>query len=209
MSQRSTDRQNARFLSELCGSALAKRLGISKITTGNLRKFDRAYLEKFPYLKNYLGNLRHKKVLEIGLGYGTLGQVIASEGADYHAIDIAEGPARLMHLRLSRINKKKPPKVQITTALNIPYKNGSFDEVFAIGCLHHTGNIKKSVEEIFRILKPKGKAVVMLYNRNSLRYLAAVFNYFRNREFFKGKTLTEYIRGRYDDNSQGEAAPYT
>lgn len=207
--QRDTDRKNAKFWNELCGSALAKRLGIRKITPKNLRRFDQAYMKKFPYLRRYLGHLRNKTVLEIGLGYGTLGQVIASQGADYHAMDIAEGPARLMHLRLSGINGEKPPKVQIASALNIPYKNGSFDAVYAIGCLHHTGNIKKSVEEIFRILKPKGKAVVMLYNRHSLRYLAAVFNYFRNREFFNGEMLGEYVRGRYDNNSQGEAAPYT
>jgi ubiquinone/menaquinone biosynthesis C-methylase UbiE len=207
--QRDIDGKNARFWDELCGSALAKRLGIKRITPSNLRRFDRAYMKKFPYLRRYLRNLRNKRVLEIGLGYGTMGQVIASKGTDYHAMDIAEGPARLMHSRLSRIYGEKQPKVQIASALNIPYKNGSFDYVYAIGCLHHTGNLKKSVMEVFRILKPKGETIVMLYNRHSLRYLAAVFNYFKNREFFKGKSLNEYVRGQYDDNSQREAAPYT
>lgn len=35
-----------------------------------------------------------KKVLEVGLGYGTLGQLIASRNADYYSADIAEGPSR-------------------------------------------------------------------------------------------------------------------
>lgn len=209
MSKLNISQRNAKFWDELCGSALVRRLGIKKITTENLRRFDVAYMKKFPYLKQYLKNLHHKKVLEIGIGYGTLGQAIAMKGADYHAMDIAEGPVRLMHLRLSKINGEKPPKAQIASALDIPYKDESFDCVYTIGCLHHTGNLKKSVTEVYRILKPKGKAIVMLYNRHSLRFIAALFNYFRNREFFKGKSINEYIKGQYDDNIAGEAAPHT
>ena len=34
------------------------------------------------------------RLLEIGLGYGTLGEALARRGANYHGLDLAEGPGR-------------------------------------------------------------------------------------------------------------------
>lgn len=48
----------------------------------------------------------------------------------------------------------------------------TFDYVYSIGCLHHTGDVPRSIEEVHRVLVPGGRAVVMLYNRHSLRRMA-------------------------------------
>ncbi len=40
------------------------------------------------------------RVLEIGLGYGTVGQLLAQAGAVYHGLDIAAGPVEMMRQRL-------------------------------------------------------------------------------------------------------------
>jgi len=42
--------------------------------------------------------------------------------------------------------------------------------VYSNGVLHHTPNTRQVVREIFRVLKPGGRAIVMMYAENSLHY---------------------------------------
>jgi ubiquinone/menaquinone biosynthesis C-methylase UbiE len=215
--QGDVDRKNSEFWDELCGSGLAKSLNIDAITVESLKRFDAAYLEIYPYLDRYVlnENLSEKKVLEIGLGYGTLSQLIASTGCDYFGLDIATNPVKMVQYRLSQLGKKnKESQVIVGSALSIPHYDQSFDYVYSIGCLHHTGNLTQSLSEVFRVLKPGGKAIIMLYNRNSFRQLVQVpwqkFKQFFNRQQkAKNQNFSAFVRSLYDSNAVGEAAPHT
>ena len=212
MQQKVIDTQNAAFWSELCGTGLARSLGITEITPETLAKFDQAYMKMYPYLSDYVTtqDLADKKVLEIGLGYGTLGQFLALRGCDYYGLDIAKGPVDMMAYRLEYIGKKSDDHVRRGSALEIPFSDESFDFVYSIGCLHHTGNIPKGVSEIYRVLRPNGKAIVMLYNRHSYRLLFQVpLHRMINKIFAKNRDLEEHVRSLYDTDSKGEAAPHT
>ena len=46
--------------------------------------------------------LRDRDVLEVGLGYGTVGQKIAESGARYTGLDIAQGPVDGLNHRLAQ-----------------------------------------------------------------------------------------------------------
>ncbi len=84
MSQSESDTKNTEFWDELCGSGLARSLGISEASPENLRRFDEAYMRLYPYLKKYVVDeaLGGKKVIEIGSGFGTLGHLLASRGCE-------------------------------------------------------------------------------------------------------------------------------
>jgi SAM-dependent methyltransferase len=213
VSQSETDARNAAFWNELCGSGLARSIGINDRTPESLRKFDEAYMTMYPYLARYVTaeNLTGKRTLEIGLGYGTLGQLIASRGCQYHGLDIADGPVEMMRYRLALLGTETAARVQKGSALDIPYPDGTFDYVYSIGCLHHTGDLPKAVSEVHRVLAPGGRAVVMLYNRHSFRQLAQL----RMRyvwEVLTGRrrdSFGEAVRARYDSNAAGDAAPHT
>lgn len=212
--QQQRDQKNAEFWNELCGSSLARFLGITEINVETLRQFDKAYMDYYPYLAGYVTNerLKDRRVLEIGLGYGTLGNLIASQGADYYGIDIAQGPVRMIQYRLELLGQKDIIKGHEGSVLALPYPDMSFDYVYSIGCLHHTGDLMMSVSEVHRVLKPGGKAIIMLYNRHSFRQLVNVsLMTLRNRSlFFKRRAnMQEHIRALYDTNTKGEAAPYT
>ena len=102
MSQQAVDDRNAAFWDTLCGWNLAQRAGITGQGQDDLRRFDELYLGFYPYLERYVpADFGGKKVLEVGLGYGTLGQLIASRGANYYGADIAAGPVEIMRRRLS------------------------------------------------------------------------------------------------------------
>jgi SAM-dependent methyltransferase len=207
MSQPAVDTQNAAFWDTLCGWNLARSAGITGNGEDDLRRFDDLYLGFYPYLENYVPeDLGGKKVLEVGLGYGTLGQLIASRNADYYGADIAEGPVENMRRRLSWLSLPEDHVVQ-ASVLELPFEDATFDYVYSIGCLHHTGDLGRSVQEVHRVLVPGGRAVVMLYNRHSLRRLRyAAVRTFRGR---RGRSLDDELRGVYDAHDSGEPAPHT
>jgi SAM-dependent methyltransferase len=167
--QQSVDAENAEFWNELCGTGLARSMGITEHTLDALRKFDQAYLEYYPYLLQRIpaSTMASQRVLEVGLGYGTLGQKIVEAGAIYTGLDIADGPVRMMRHRL--LLQQLPGSVRQGSVLDCPFADGSFDCVVAVGCFHHTGNTQRAVDETWRILRPGGRAFVMVYNKYSLR----------------------------------------
>jgi ubiquinone/menaquinone biosynthesis C-methylase UbiE len=211
--QNQIDSKNAQFWNELCGSSLVRSIGILEVTSENLRRFDDAYLSMYPYLWDYVEKeeLEGKRILEIGLGYGTLfGKVLSSTDCEYYGLDIAEGPVAIMRYRLSLLGRGRRERIQVGSALDIPYIDECFDYVYSIGCLHHTGNLPRAIREVYRILKRGGKAIVMLYNRHSFRQcihaplirIVALFS--------KGHPdCTQRVRALYDQNVSGEAAPHT
>jgi len=84
--------------------------------------------------------------------------------------------------------------------------------VVAIGSLHHTGDLAKSVNECFRLLRPDGKFVFMVYNSLSYRRFwqepKATFKLWRDekRQSYKVSQLTrDSDRFTYDSNSTGIA----
>jgi SAM-dependent methyltransferase len=53
-------------------------------------------------------------------------------------------------------------------AEELPFVNATFDVVYSFGVLHHTPRVDAAVAEVHRVLKPGGRALIMLYHRNSL-----------------------------------------
>jgi SAM-dependent methyltransferase len=216
MTQSEIDAKNVEFWNELCGSGLARSLGITEISPENLRRFDEAYLDFYPYLLDYikLGNMAGKRVLEIGLGYGTLGQKMFEADADYTGLDIAIMPVKMMQHRL-RMNRI-PGTVIRGSIIGCPFKNDCFDFVISIGCFHHTGDVKSCVDETYNILKPGGKAIIMVYNQFSYRQWykwprETCLAFLRDIRFLSkiNNRSTVEQRKAYDASQTGEAAPET
>ena len=202
--------RNAAFWDELCGSHLARQIGVADASPEALARFDRAYLDLYPYLLDYFPReaVHDRRLLEIGLGYGTLSEALARRGADYHGIDIAAGPVRMVQARLERIEGARPEQVKQGSALELPFPDETFDEVAAIGCLHHTGDLFGAIAEVRRVLKPGGRVVLMVYNRHSMRRaLAAPRQAVARRRDRTGADAA--LRARYDASVSGEAAPHT
>ena len=205
--QASTDQRNAAFWDELCGSALARQIGVEDASAASLARFDEAYMATYPYLESYVpASLAGAELLEIGLGYGTLSSLLISRGARYHGVDIAPGPVEMVRhrLRLAGQGDDAEERVIQGSALELPFEDGRFDWLYTIGCLHHTGNTPRAVTEVHRVLRPGGTAVVMLYNAHSLRQLLKV----RLPALLRRRRSADQQAAMYDTNAAGEAAPH-
>jgi ubiquinone/menaquinone biosynthesis C-methylase UbiE len=211
LQQQQIDAANADFWSELCGSYVARTVGIEDASAESLVRFDRAYLDMYPYLQRYLPWNSGERVLEIGLGYGTVGKLLAERNLDYHGLDISAGPVAMMIHRLELLGVSDPSScVTQGSALAIPHPDASFDVVVSIGCLHHTGDLPQAVREVHRVLRPGGQAMVMVYNRHSFRHLVMLPAMALRRGLWRNpRRRTEFVRAIYDSNAVGSAAPAT
>jgi ubiquinone/menaquinone biosynthesis C-methylase UbiE len=209
--QTQIDERNAAFWDELCGTGLAAELGITEQSPESLARFDAAYMRMYPYLDRYLPTEKSRgmRALEIGLGYGTVSQILAERGLDYHGLDIAPGPVEMVRYRLQTLGVDDPRgRVRVGSVLEMEHPDQSFDHVVTIGCLHHTGDVPRAVAEVERVLRPGGRALVMLYSRHSFRRWKMAAGRLPRR--LKGeKSEEEEMRGAYDRNLEGEAAPAT
>jgi SAM-dependent methyltransferase len=113
-------------------------------------------------------NARGKKVLEIGCGLGTDGAQFALAGADYTGIDLTDAAVDLARRRFDLFNL--PGAFRTADAENLDFPDESFDVVYSHGVLHHTPDTVRAVQEVHRVLRPGGRAVVMLYHRDSYNY---------------------------------------
>lgn len=208
---------NANFWTEPCGSQLAAVLGLAgKQDAQALADFDTNYFKLYPYLKTFFDDLcfEESRILEIGLGMGTLSEWLADRSFSYHGLDIAAGPVDIVNLRLSRLGKKQSA-VQ-GSILSAPFEDHSFDCIVAIGCLHHTGDLKKSIGECFRMLRPGGRLKLMVYYSYSARRWLnnplQTARYLSNELIGARKVVgnvSQTSRASYDTNSTGAAAPHT
>ena len=54
------------------------------------------------------------------------------------------------------------------SVLDLPFEKQTFDFVYCKGVLHHTGDLNKGVEELYRVLKNNGMAFLYLYGSGGL-----------------------------------------
>lgn len=108
------------------------------------------------YVVEQLGDLKGKRVLELGCGAGEGSVYFATKGANAVATDISTGMVAVVH----RVAEKYGVKVAAhrMTAEVIDYPDASFDVVYGNGVLHHV-DFHKAVQEASRVLKPGGKAI--------------------------------------------------
>ena len=107
-------------------------------------------------------------VLEVGCGLGTDGAQFAKAGARYTGIDLTDAAVQLAKRRFELFDL--PGTFRVADAERLDFPDNSFDLVYSHGVLHHTPDTAAAVREIYRVLRPGGKAVVMLYHRDSYNY---------------------------------------
>lgn len=106
------------------------------------------------------------RLLEVGSGMGVDSVRLARCGFAVTAVDLTQ-PAIDLARRLATL-RGVPIEFRVGDAENLEFADASFDAVYSFGVLHHTPNIDRAISELHRVLRPGGKAYVMLYRRDSL-----------------------------------------
>ena len=125
--------------------------GLYKLHTGWLQKAGiRLGVDLLPNRVN--------RLLEIGYGSGVLMPELDTHTNQLYGID----PHALRHevserLRIHGVH----PRLTTGTAEELPYENGYFDRIIAVGSMEYINDINTACREMIRVLAPGGRLVVV------------------------------------------------
>ena len=145
-------------------------------------------------------------VLNIGCGLGE-GPMFTLLGArDYIGVDFSFTAAHATGGLIRKLGSRGFT-VQANAEM-LPIASDSIDIVYSCGVLHHTPSTEKTLEEVLRVMKPGGKAVISLYSTWSptfllLRLLGTVKSLIDG----KGKGWYEFSECAWD--TEGQQNPWT
>jgi SAM-dependent methyltransferase len=109
-----------------------------------------------------------RDVLEAGCGIATDGINFARHGARYTGVDFSDAAVSLARHRFEL--EGLSGRIVQASVTDLPVADESQDFVYSNGVIHHVPDTQGAVDEMFRVLRPGGKAVVMVYHRGSLNY---------------------------------------
>jgi len=178
---------------DACGSQYVKRA-----EPGTLEWYLEAEAYRYgvygPWMPEVMEFAKHggRTVLEIGAGLGTDLAQFAKNGALTTDLDLSLG--HLEHARTNFRLRGLPGAFKHGDGETLLLPDNTFDVVYSNGVIHHTPNTHDVVAEIRRVLKPGGKAIIMVYAENSLHYWRTlVWDLGLNRGMLKGMSMGEVM----------------
>ena len=108
-----------------------------------------------------------RDVLEIGVGMGADHLEWAQAAPrSLTGVDLTGQAIAVTRERLALHGLRS--RLLVTDAEHLPFRDASFDLVYSWGVIHHSPDTPAAVREIARVLRPGGRARVMIYHRRSL-----------------------------------------
>jgi len=105
-------------------------------------------------IREHLGDLRGKRVLDVGCGKGRFGRVFLEQEpeAELWGLDISEQMLRFA---------PETMKTRAGSMTDLPFDSDFFDGAYATESLEHAVEIERAVAEICRVVKPGGRIAVI------------------------------------------------
>jgi SAM-dependent methyltransferase len=113
-----------------------------------------------------------RDVLEAGCGMGIDGMRFARAGARYTGMDFS--PTAIELARRNFEQQGVEGRFVLGSITDLPFPDRSFDLTYSMGVIHHLPETRRAVEEMHRVLRPGGQAVVMVYHRDSFNYVFSI-----------------------------------
>lgn len=138
-------------------------------------------------------SLQGKDVLEIGVGNGSHAALLASRARSFTGIDLTDYAVLSTQERFKAFGLTGA--ILKADAECLPFKSESFDYVWSWGVIHHSSNTGKIIEEIHRVLRPGGEALIMTYYRGWWAYyVVGVLRGLISGMFFRGRSLHNVVQ---------------
>ena len=104
---------------------------------------------------------RGERILEIGSNNGLGSLAVSKRGANVFGFDIEKKLVFNAHTIVLRNSKKiNPPRFLVADAMHIPFASDTFDKTFSSDVLEHVPDDKKTLSEIYRVLKHGGYLIL-------------------------------------------------
>jgi SAM-dependent methyltransferase len=135
-------------------------------TPGFFNDLDEYRFDKLRYLPRLVdfSGFRGRRLLEIGCGAGIDLARFAEGGAVCTGVDLSRTAIDLAKTNFK--NRNLTADLRVMNGESLEFPDGSFDTVYAHGVLQYTADAQAMADEARRVLKPGGRFIAMVYNRN-------------------------------------------
>ena len=106
-----------------------------------------------------LDKLAGLNVLEVGCGAGRFTELLILGGANTHSIDLSEA----VDVNKENMGLAAGYKVAQASVYEMPFPDGAFDVVVCLGVIQHTPSSEKTIEALWKKVKPGGLLVIDHY----------------------------------------------
>ncbi|MEK6934599.1 MAG: class I SAM-dependent methyltransferase [Nanoarchaeota archaeon] len=117
------------------------------------------------------------KILDNGCGSGLLLRDLKDKDLELYGVDISK--------EMVEAARKEIINVKVADSEELPFKDGFFDIIFCRASIHHFHSYGKSLREMKRVLKKKGKLVVTEPFDNFVMWIPRKINQIMNKERFE------------------------
>lgn len=138
----------------------------------NLEEREKLRYDLEPYIPKLLERIagRHSQVVEIGCGQGTDGLYLCRHlpadgsytGLDYSQESVQRANAAV---RENKSALRVQPHFEVGNAEQLPLADGSVECIYSLGVIHHTADVPAAIAGVLRVLKPGGRAYILLYRK--------------------------------------------
>ena len=146
----------------------------------------------------HYADLHDRDVLEIGVGNGSVAQLLAKHSKSFSGIDITDFAIKSTTERMKCFGLQA--NVIRMDAEKMEFEDESFDFIWSWGVIHHSSDTRKILKEMNRVLRPGGRAVTMVYHRNWWNYwiVSGLFYGILQGSLLKTKSIHKIMQLRTD-----------
>jgi len=108
------------------------------------------------------------KILDLGSGAGR--HLIKIKNGKMYLVDFSK---KMIDLAKKRAKEKNiEAEFSVSRITKLPFEDNFFDSAIAIAIFHciKPKNQEKAIKELFRVLKPRAKALIAVWNKNSKKF---------------------------------------
>jgi ubiquinone/menaquinone biosynthesis C-methylase UbiE len=130
----------------------------NEMLSRDIRKFNAFQQGRYELIARYLGDIKDKRILDLGGGDAALAYVLYTKGARLTVLDNEPEGIRLGKENFA--SKKAPAEFIVGSAYKIPFSDGEFDHVVCSEVVEHLEMPEIAMAEAARVLKPGGTFVL-------------------------------------------------
>lgn len=130
-----------------------------------------------------LADLRPKVILDVATGTADVAVLTNKilRPNKIIGIDISEGMLNLGREKIEKLNLQRTIELQLGDSENLAFEDNYFDAVTVAFGVRNFENLEKGLKEILRVLKPRGKFVVLECSKPQKKGIKGFYHFYMNK----------------------------